>query len=530
MTRGAHVALLAGLVAVTGFLGVGIATRARPGVSVDSAEYLSVAQGLRDGHGLTSPYLSFGEPYPHVVHPTARTPLGHFPPLYPVVLAELSAVTGTDPLTVTRWLGAASLAAVAAMVTYLVAHRSGVLIAGAVAGGLVLAPDVLVAHSMAWTEALFGLLLVSAVALLDAHLTSPSPANAGGLILVAAAAPLARYAGIAVPVGVVIALLVAGPQPSRWRRLGHAALIGGPALLPLLAWVTVSGHGVARGSAGSSWHPPDGEEIRRGFAVSASWLDATGPQAWEVGALVLAALTATAVANGVRLLRRRSAVALPDRSVIDVATRRRWLTLVVAVMAITYLVTVVLSRLFIDAAIPFDARLLVPVHLMAVIGLPLVAVSIDKTLVRRAALLLAGLVAVITVAHSVDTISAFPHQNAGYLGRRWRRSAGLEAIRNLRGHTLVVTNAPDPVWLHTRRPSLFIPLRTDLYADRPNPSYIRQLRALDAALHDRVAVIVFFHRPTRGGRRSLDRRVLSTLHFQFERRLADATIYRRRND
>ncbi|MDQ6696378.1 MAG: hypothetical protein M3Z46_02835, partial [Actinomycetota bacterium] len=99
MSRPAQVTLLAVLMAVVGFVAVGVATRDKPGTTVDSVEYLAVAQGLRGGHGFTSPYLSFGEPFPDVVHPAARIPLGHFPPLYPLVLAGLSASTRSQSLT-----------------------------------------------------------------------------------------------------------------------------------------------------------------------------------------------------------------------------------------------------------------------------------------------------------------------------------------------------------------------------------------------------------------------------------------------
>ncbi len=526
--RAAPIVVLAILVALVGFVGVAVATRDRPGATVDSAEYLAVAQGLRGGHGFTSPYLSFGEPFPDVVHPAARVPLDHFPPLYPLVLAGLSAASRSQPMTTTRWLGAAALAAVAAMITYLVGSRGRSRVAAAVAGGLTLAPDVLVAHSMVWTEGLFGLSVVATILLLDRHLTRPCRASAAALVAAAAAAPLIRYAGIAVPVAVGLSLVIGGQgRLKRWR---DAAVLGGGSLVPLILWLTLSGHGLGRGSGGLIWHRPDAPQIKEGFAVVAGWFSISGSRAWQVGALlVLLVAVAGLVAMACGILRRRG-VAVPGApgapSSSDVADARRRLVSIVAVLSVTYLLAVIASRLFVDAAIPFDARLLMPLHLMVAIGLPLVALSIDATSVRRAALVLLGLVALLSVRHGVHAVSAFPRADAGYLDARWRRSAGIEAIRELPPKTLVVTNAPDPVWLQTRRAPLFIPLRTDLYADRPNPQYRHELRALAAALHGRAAVIVFFRRPTRGTKRYLDRRVLAVLDFGFDRRLADAVIYR----
>ena len=184
-----------------------------------------------------------------------------------------------------------------------------------------IAPDVLVAHSMAWTEGLFGVLVVGAVALLDVHLARPSRRSAIALLLVAAAAPMTRYAGLAVPIAVAFMLLVAGHERTHLRRWGHAALIGGGALLPFLLWVTVSGHGVARSGSGPSWHPPDHAEIRRGFAVVAGWFHVTGPRAWKFGVLVLALVFVAALANGVRRLLQHSAEAsTADQTTTTTAT------------------------------------------------------------------------------------------------------------------------------------------------------------------------------------------------------------------
>lgn len=530
--QGGPLIALVAVAAILGFVGVAVATRDHPGVTVDSAEYLAVSQGLRAGHGLTSPYLSFGEPFPDVVRPAARVSLGHFPPLYPVVLAGLGAASGSRSLTASRWLGAASLAAVAALVTLLVGSRSRSLLAAAVAGGLVLAPDLLVAHSMAWTEGLFGLLTVGAVAMLDRHLGRPTRASAVGLVLVAAAAPMTRFAGVAVPLAVALALLVWGRGPSLVRRAGRAAVLGGGALVPVLLWVGL-GHGVARSGSGLVWHRPDVAQIHQGFAVVAGWSHVGGPRAWQVGAAALIAVTSVAVAGAARQLHRsrRRPSGLPadepsGQPDDHVGTGRRRLLGITAIVAATYLFAVVASRLVVDAAIPFDARLLIPMHLMGAIALPLAVTAIDAIWVRRLALVVAGLVAVLGIRDSTRAMHDFPHKDTGYLSARWRRSPGIREIRTLPENTLVVTNAPDPVWLHTGRAPLFIPLRTDLYAARANTRYSRQLRALAAALHDRRAVVVFFRHPTRSGARRIDKRVLTTLHLHPWRHLADATVYR----
>ena len=42
------------------------------GVTVDSGEYLAVAEGLADGHGLTMPYVNYDEPF-RVLEPASAS-------------------------------------------------------------------------------------------------------------------------------------------------------------------------------------------------------------------------------------------------------------------------------------------------------------------------------------------------------------------------------------------------------------------------------------------------------------------------
>src|SRR5689334_9325757 len=89
------VALAIGAVALGTVL---LATRQGPGTTVDSGEYVAVADGLRHGHGLTMPYVGYDEPYPEVVVPAARVDLTVFPPLFPIAIAATSAATGAAPI------------------------------------------------------------------------------------------------------------------------------------------------------------------------------------------------------------------------------------------------------------------------------------------------------------------------------------------------------------------------------------------------------------------------------------------------
>ena len=78
----------AGVLAAAGFVLIVASTQGDPGVTVDSGSYLAVADGIRSGHGPTSPVMHYGEPYPaQHRHRSSAVVVTHFPPLYPAVIA-----------------------------------------------------------------------------------------------------------------------------------------------------------------------------------------------------------------------------------------------------------------------------------------------------------------------------------------------------------------------------------------------------------------------------------------------------------
>ena len=120
----------------------------------------------------------------------------------------------------------------------------------------------------------------------------------------------------------------------------------------------------------------------------------------------------------------------------------------------------------------------------------------------------------------------FSTSNTTYTGRRWERSPTMAAIRALPEGTVVATNAPDAVWLHTGRAPLMLPLRTDLYRSGPNVDLEEQAAVLAEALRGEDVIVVFFDRPTEGGPRSLDPRLTAGLGLEVEERFEDGTTYR----
>jgi len=492
------------LLAAGGVLLVAVATRDRPGVTVDSGAYLGAAVGLRDGHGPTSPVMHYDEPYPDHIEVGARRLVTHFPPLYPAAIATVSRLTGLEPLTAARWLGALVMAVTLASITLLVATRTGSLGFGLLAGALALAPDLLRDDSMVWSEGLFGLVLLAGVVLTDRLLRAPSRAVRWALVAVAAAAPLVRFVGVAVPLGVALAVLAFGGG-SVWRRGRSAAGLAGVSLVPIAVWVGVSA-GVGRGGSLLQWHPPPTRKWFDGLTALGTWTGVTvGPWRWALGVVVLVVLLAVAVVVAVRATDRLVAITL--------------------VFAGVLLAVVVLARCTIDALVPFGVRMLSPVHLLAALVVPL---AIARVAVPWRHLATAGalLVAAVGVVHSVRDARDFPHENTSYTGERWDRSATMARVRRIPSGNLIVTNAPDAVWLATGRIPLRLPLPNDLFGGGPNRQLAEQTAVLRDALHGRRAIVVFFDRPTQGRHRSLDPRLIANLDLHRTYTYDDGATYR----
>lgn len=505
--------LVAAAVAAVALATVLLATRAGPGATVDSGEYLAVADGLRHGHGLTMPYVGYDEPYPEVVVPGERVDLTVFPPLFPVAIAATEAATGAEPLTAARWVNAVSYALLTALVVALVAGSTGSLPIAALAGALTIAPTFVYTASMAWSEPMMLVGYVATVAALCAYLRTRARRWLAAAVILAAVTSMVRFTGLAAVLGVAVMLLLSGHGSTRvrWGRALAAAACG---VLPEAVWFARNAFVLGAPSEKPiAWHPPGRADLERTARTVTSWfLRDTPDRRWVIGLLVTAVLVFT-IARGIDATRRRA---------VD------WTSLpaVCAVFAIVYAAFVLAARATFDNNIDLSTRQLLALQVLAIIGV-VAKVPSWRPPLRTCALAGAGAVLAIGAFRlATATVPQLPDtDHSGYSSAAWDRSEGLDLIRSLPDDTVVVTNAPDAVWLRTGRSTLFIPLTANLYRGSANERYDRELSALADAIRGRAAVVVFFDRPTRGHARVIDDAVVHVLQLGSGRRLADATRY-----
>ena len=292
---------------------------------------------------------------------------------------------------------------------------------------------------------------------------------------------------------------------ARWRRLRSGAVLAGVSLLPLAAWVVVSA-GVGRGDSLLQWHPPPARKWFDGLTALGTWTGlSAGPWRWAFGVLVVVlglGLGAAAVRHA----------------------RPPGLITVTMLFAGVLVGVIVLARCTIDALVPFGIRMLSPVHLLAALVVPL---AIARLTVPWRHLATAGAVAVaaVGVLRAQHDPRAFPQENTSYTGRRWARSATMDHVRGIPSGTLVVTNAPDAVWLSTGRIPLRLPLPVDLFGGGRNRHLDQQAAVLRDALRGRDAVVVFFDRPTQGRHRTLDPKLVTDLDLRRDHTYQDGSTY-----
>jgi Dolichyl-phosphate-mannose-protein mannosyltransferase len=470
-----------------------------PGTTVDSGEYLAVADGLANGHGLSMSYVSYDEAF-RILEPGERVQMTQFPPLYPATIAATHELTGTDLLTSAALLGMICSFLSVLLACLLVWETTRDVKLVALAGGLLLASQLVTLHSMVWSEAPMILGLVGAMYLTQRVVRTGRTSLITGAVLFAGMASLARYVGIAVALAVGLSLI---GVVSRVR----AAFVTLIALVPVLAWFVRNA--IVSGAASEKtfgWHPPTGRHLVQGAQAIGSWITPGAIPAGIAGAVATAAVV-------VWLVKGRSR---PGPAAVRICL----------IFGGCYVGTVLVARTFLDQNIPLDTRILAPLQVIVIVAM---CSGLAQRSPARSGLLVLTAVAVIAVSGAVRGVvaaSGFERLPvAGYTGEEWRASETLAYAGGLLAATQIITNTPDPIWIWHRKPSHFLPPRSSLYSGEENENYALQLQELRTATSCDEAVVVFFDRPTRKPARSIDPVIVTELELELIEDLADGAVY-----
>lgn len=451
---------------MAGALTVLLVTLDGPYVSPDAVSYIGTARGLAAGDGFTAP--------------PGTPPVGHFAPLFPAVLGALD-VVGIDPLDGARWLNAALLGATVLAVGLVLRRVTGDWWPGVAGAVLVVgAADVLAYHSAALSEPMFALLALLALVALARYVEERRVVVLGASTALTALALLTRYVGVALVVAGAVALVVYGAR-RMWHGLLEAAVFSFAAVVPVGAWVLWARGAHGAGSEGDVvFHSFGAHYVERGAANVLEWIGPGWP--WWL------ALGAAAGALGLLVWALRSSPTDSARA------PRRPLPAVCAIFAGGYVVVLLLDRLLLDASALLDRRLLLPLHLVAIVGLlALVRPRSWRDPARMATAALVSLLVLVQWGDAVGWVAdAVDNGRAGYGAPAWRNSTVLASVTRLSPDVTVYTNGPDAIWFVTGRATTMLPARKDYLTGEPNPRYGAELAEMASQLRAGRGAVVYF--------------------------------------
>ncbi|MBN1917408.1 MAG: glycosyltransferase family 39 protein [Verrucomicrobia bacterium] len=424
-----------------------VATSRGVGVSPDSVSYISGVRNLLDGHGLCR--------FPNASGQCA--PIVNWPPLYPLMLAAVSA-TGLETLVAARWLSAvlfgATIFLVGLMARRLAAPTWLVFVA---ALSVATANDMVAVHAMAWSEPpciFFGLL---GILLLDRHLDRPRR-----LTLMAAAASLAcafltRYAAFAYLMVGACALGLLGRRrfPARLVDLGlFAGVVGVPLAAALVRNVVVGGSATGRVMASQPILIP--VQLGDGLNTASLWVLPQFVSSPAVQALVLGMLVAGAVAWHFWLRRRAAA---GSASTAESASS---LPALLIALVVFHLALVIAYICFVFHGTPLNGRTLSPVF-PAVVLLAVWMVARELRSPRQVRFVRIACVAacvLLVATYSVRAVRLAANLRYGglcYGDDEWANADILRHVKALAVDRPIYSNSPDVVYFFTGRGASFTP-------------------------------------------------------------------------
>ncbi len=216
---------LAGLALIVMLLG-GIATsRYGAGVASDSVKYLAVAQSLLDGNGL----------FDH-----RGLPLLSWPPLYSIVLAGLSLVSGLDVFVAGWWFNVFLLGVNLFLsgVIFWRIFQTKPLYAYLASIFVCLSISALRIHATIFSEPLYLTMTLGLILVVDGYIRRGSRRAFAWMVALSALAPMLRYVGLAVTVTALIVILIENRKAPR-VLLRDGFVLGLVSIIPIGWWLLI---------------------------------------------------------------------------------------------------------------------------------------------------------------------------------------------------------------------------------------------------------------------------------------------------
>jgi uncharacterized membrane protein len=415
-------------------------TRWGIGLGPDSTAYIHAARNLLNGLGLT-----------HLSRNGQLTPMTHFPPLFPILLAMIGTF-GMDPLSGARWLSIFLFGANILLVGLVIRRFTRDLSWTPMFGSfLVLASgSMLGIHSMALTEPLFIFFSLLGLFLLGIYFETSKRILLFTSSSAIALAFLARYAGVALIATGIVGVLFFSRKTYR-RRIADSFIFAAISSFPMVLWIIRNLY--AAGAATNrqiAFHPITFGHIEPVLFTLSGWLLPYRLSGVISGLFSLVVVLGLLIFN--IILGRKAKLNGSQSTRQNPAKFLCFLGIFITV----YGLVLTVSISFFDAFIPLDGRILSPVYVSGLVlilctGHRLLRSMRERRSIKVACIILCIAFAAFYLRRGAAWILDAHADGRGYASKAWQHSEIMERIRVLPPGTPIFTNARDAVYIVTSK-------------------------------------------------------------------------------
>lgn len=394
-----------------------------PNISTDSVLYIGAAERfLSTGH-LEVPLTSWDSEKHYA-------PLSHFPPLLPVVLASISWLFNIDPVSAGRLLNAVCIFALSLMLLLPMANsflKLFLMLAFLTGQALIYV------HLWVWSEPLFLLLIVASLWVSSKVITQA--ADTRYIILLAflsSLATLTRYAGIYLFIGYGgLLLLQSNVFKTKIRQLAGYISIYCITVIPWFLWLSAQGSSARTIS----------------FYADGLWATLVHDMLptivhWLVPYWLPSILKMALVSIGIASL----TIAILGRIKNFQNERINPLVYISFFLFTTYLIFIFSARLFVDSAIPFNDRILLPALIHLALGLSyLVEHLIKSKTYVTVSLMILGLMIFNNILTNAPRFHHTAVYGQGFTAEVWQNSETIAWLRELPPDVIIYSNGADAI-------------------------------------------------------------------------------------
>jgi 4-amino-4-deoxy-L-arabinose transferase-like glycosyltransferase len=447
------------------------------GVSHDSLFYLDAAENVARGKGV---YWtgSGGE----------LKPLSHFPPAYPTAIA-LPILFGVETLESARVLGGFVFGLNFLLVGYFLLRVTNSLIVALLASMIILGSGLIFEmHVWAMSEPLFFTWLLLSFILLLAYFDRGDRTYILLAALASSLTVLTRYIGITLLGTAIISILIL-PKLSFRRRFLDATIFSAAAGAPIGLWILRNWR--LTGSATNRTlqvHLIDVDTLRSLLDVIFNWYTQATISHWIEGGILLLFFSLTLGYLGWRLWIRA-----------EVHRRELLGIFLLTTFSLFYILQVLFSLSFFDAATRIDDRIFSPIFMVLWLIIFLLILSFDDQ--RIAKMLALVFLVLITLGpasgyfeHTIELSRHLQSNSFGFNSAGWQRSKVIQWIREQPETATIISNQAMAVGFLTHTEPIQLPESWGPVRNRERPEFQQQRDEVLQLLQRSDTYLVLFNR------------------------------------